>query len=102
MLNEEIQKQCDIIIESYKNSNKTNYRDYLLELLTYCKTINAELYNKTKDKRILEHGDLTENYIRKESKNKQYNLHNISELTEQVLKYYWLYDEILDGKKIDG
>lgn len=88
MNNENISLVCEQIISEYKSLSSENYKQYLLNLLVHCKSINAELYKKTNDKRIFKHANQTESYIIRESVKKKSLLENISILTEKVLQYY--------------
>jgi len=102
MINLDIDNICSEVIKEYKEVDGQNYKEFLLSLLTHCKAINAELYKKMKDNRLLEHATKTEFLIQKEYKKNKIDLHNITLLTEKVLEYYWLYGEITEGNQLDG
>jgi hypothetical protein len=102
MINLDIDNICNELIKEYKEVRENNYKEYLLNLLTHCKAINAELYKKMKDNRLLEHATKTESLIQKEYKNGKLNVQHATSLTEKVLEYYWLYGEITEGNQLDG
>lgn len=88
----EVLTSKNILLE-YQDLDKSNYQDYLYNMLLSCKRVNCEIFEKTKDKTVLENICEIENLILSQI-NKPINIKNIGKITERVLEYHWLLEEL--------